>query len=261
MRCLPSGAAVVRDTGPVANGVTGILTASTQGIATPEVARRAWPQWLALGVAMIAVAVTSVLWDAAGARLLLGALGLFLVVRGRCSCAGRGPVPSGGHSPPARGLGTGAAGHRRGRRRRPGSSGVLAARVLLVAVPVLLLVAAVGLLGRGGVARPGGQALLVWTVLVTGLLVATGVAQGWARAADVATVVAALAVAVLAVPLLVAGLRVGRRKPCPPPRRVPVRGLRLGYGARWWLGGGLTRGRCAGVGDLASIRSGAMVGV
>ncbi len=62
----------------MANGGTGILTAE----ATPETARRAWPQWLGLGLAMIAVAVVAVVWDAAGARLLLGALGLFLVVRG-----------------------------------------------------------------------------------------------------------------------------------------------------------------------------------
>src|SRR3569833_2295731 len=72
----------VRDTGSVANGGTGILTAGTTGVATPEDARRAWPQWLALGIGMIAVAVVSVFWDAGGARLLLGALGLFLAVRG-----------------------------------------------------------------------------------------------------------------------------------------------------------------------------------
>ena len=52
-------------------------------------------------------------------------------------------------------------------------------------------------------------------MLVTGLLVATGVAQGWGRAADVATVVTALAVAVLAVPLIVAaaGLRTVAAQP------------------------------------------------
>jgi hypothetical protein len=75
--------------------------------------------------------------------------------------------------------------------------------VLLVVVPLLLLVAAAGLLARGGLARRGGQALLVWSVLVAGLLVLTGVGPGWDRAADVATVVTALAVAVLAVPLLI----------------------------------------------------------
>jgi hypothetical protein len=86
---------------------------------------------------------------------------------------------------------------------------------------VLLLVAAGGLLARSGVARRGGQALLVWAVLVTGLLVAAGVVQGWDRAAEVATVVAALAVAVLAVPLLVAaaGLRSVAAQPVAPPAR------------------------------------------
>ena len=62
-------------------------------------------------------------------------------------------------------------------------------------------------------------------MLVTGLLVAAGIAQGWDRAADVATVVAALAVAVLAVPLLVAaaGLRAVAAQPV---RRRPPRGVR-----------------------------------
>jgi hypothetical protein len=209
----------------VANGGTGILTAGTQGIATPDEARRAWPQWLALGVAMIAVAVTSVLWDAAGARLLLGALGLFLVVRGAVLLRGaRSGAVGRGLAARARGLGTGALVTGAAAVVVAVSSGMLAARVLLVAVPVVLLVAAVGLLGRGGVARRGGQALLVWTVLVSGLLVATGVAQGWARAADVATVVAALAVAVLAVPLVVAatGLRRVAAEPTPAPAAAPA---------------------------------------
>jgi hypothetical protein len=73
----------------VANA-TGILSATTAGMATPEVARRTWPRWLALGVAMIAVAVTAVAWDAAGARLLLGALGLLLAVRGALLVRGAG---------------------------------------------------------------------------------------------------------------------------------------------------------------------------
>jgi hypothetical protein len=177
----------------VANGATGILTAGTQGMATPDEARRAWPQWLALGLAMIAVGVTAVLWDAAGARLLLGAAGLFLVARGA---------------------------------------------VLLVAVPVLLLAAGVALLSRSGAARRGGQALLVWTVLVTGLLVATGVAQGWARASDVATVVAALAVAVLGVPLIVAstGLRRVAAQPQPPARPAACAGCACGAGGCGALG-------------------------
>src|SRR4051812_27598527 len=185
----------VRDTGPVANGGTGILTAGTTGVTTPEEARRAWPQWLALGIGMIAVAVVSVFWDAAGARLLLGALGLFLVVRGALLLRG---TRSGAVGPAlasrARGLGTAALVVGVAALAVVLASGVLAARVMLVAVPVLLLGAGVGLVGRGGVSRRGGQALLVWTVLATGLLVATGVAQGWARASDVATVIAALAV-------------------------------------------------------------------
>ena len=223
----------MRDTGPVANGATGILTAGTQGLATPDEARRAWPQWLALGIAMIAVAVTSVLWDAAGARLLLGALGVFLVVRGAVLLRGaRSGAVGRALAARARGLGTGALVTGAAAVVVAVSSGVLAARVLLVAVPVVLLVAAVGLLGRGGVARRGGQALLVWTVLVTGLLVATGVAQGWARAADVATVVAALAVAVLGVPLILAatGLRKVAAEPEPAAAPAGCAGCACGAG-------------------------------
>jgi hypothetical protein len=206
----------------VAIGATGILTAGTQGIATPDEARRAWPQWLALGIGMVAVAVTSVVWDTAGARLLLGALGLFLAVRGVLLLRGtRTGVVGPALAPRARGLGTGALLVGVAALAVAVTSGDLAAGVLLVGVPVLLLVAGFGLLGRGAVARRGGQALLVWTVLVTGLLVATGVAQGWSRAADVATVVAAVAVAVLAVPLVLAsaGLRRLAAEPAPAPAR------------------------------------------
>jgi hypothetical protein len=212
---------------------TGILTAGPQGIATPEEARRAWPQWLALGIGMIAVAVTSVLWKDAGARLLLGAGGLFLAARGAVLLRGaRSGAVGAALAPRARGLGAGAL--------LVGAaafvvaivSGVLAARVLLVVVPVVLIGAGAALLRRGRVARRGGQALLVWTALVTGLLVATGVAQGWARASDVAIVVAAVALAVLAVPLILAsaGLRRVVAELAPPPRPAACAGCACGAG-------------------------------
>ena len=98
------------------------------------------------------------------------------------------------------------------------ASAGLAAGVLLVGVPVLLFVTAGALLARSGrTARRGGQALLVWSVLVTALLAVTGFVQGWDRAAEVATVVSALAVAVLGVPLLVAAvhLRTIAARPVP----------------------------------------------
>ncbi|CAA9241744.1 MAG: hypothetical protein AVDCRST_MAG52-1644, partial [uncultured Blastococcus sp.] len=92
----------------MANGGTGILTSSTGEVA-PEVARRTWPRWVALGIAMLAVAVTAVLWDVAGARLLLGSLGAFLAARGavllRGSQAPDAPAELAGR---ARGLGTAA---------------------------------------------------------------------------------------------------------------------------------------------------------
>jgi len=206
----------------VASGVTGILTNSTPDMASPEVARRAWPQWLALGIGMIAVAIAAVLWDAGGARLLLGALGLFLAVRGVLLLRGaRSGAMSADMAGRARGLGAVAVIGGAAALVVAAASGVAAARVLLVGVPLLLLLAAAALLSRSGAARRGGQALLVWAVLVTGLLVAAGVTQGWDRAADVATVVAALALAVLAVPLIVAaaGLRTLAAQPAPAPAR------------------------------------------
>jgi hypothetical protein len=206
----------------VANGATGILTAGTQAMATPEDARRAWPQWLGLGVAMIAVAVTAVLWDAAGARLLLGALGAFLALRGAVLLRGvRSGLMSSAMAGRARSLGAAALLGGAAALVVALASGVASARVLLVGAPVLLLAAAAAALGRGGAARRGGQALLVWGVLVTGLLVVTGLAQSWSRAADVATVVTALAVAALAVPLIVAasGLRTVASTPSPAPAR------------------------------------------
>jgi hypothetical protein len=195
----------VRENVRVANGGTGILTAE----ATPETARRAWPQWLALGLAMIAVAVVAVLWDAAGARLLLGALGLFLVVRGAMLLrAGRSRALDRPTARQARSLGTAALAWGGAVLVVAIASAELAAGVLLFAAPVALLAGGGALLTRGGrTARRGGSALLVWAALVIGLLVVTLVAQGWDRASELATVVTALVVAGLGVPLLVAALR------------------------------------------------------
>jgi hypothetical protein len=205
----------------VANGGTGILTSSTDEVA-PEVARRTWPRWVALGIAMLALAVTAVLWDAAGSRLLLGSLGAFLVARGvvllRGARAAGAPAELAGR---ARGLGTTATVVGAAALVLALVSEAAAATVLLVAVPLVLLVAGAVLLGRGGAARRGGQALLAWAVLVTGLLVATGLGRDWERAADVATVIAALVVAALAVPVLIGAstLRVVAARPAPAPSR------------------------------------------
>jgi hypothetical protein len=195
----------MRENARVAYGGNGILTAE----ATPETARRAWPQWLALGLAMIAVAVVAVVWDAAGARLLLGALGLFLVVRGAMLLrAGRSRALDRSVARQARSLGTAALAWGGVVLVVAIASAGLAAGVLLFAAPVALLAGGGALLARGGrTARRGGSALLVWAALVIGLLGVTLVAQGWDRASEVATVVTALAVAGLGVPLLVAALR------------------------------------------------------
>jgi len=198
---------------------------------TREVARRAWPQWLALGVAMLAVAGVAIVWSDGGARLLLGALGLFLAVRGGVLLR----------------TAPGLAGELAGRARTLGSvaavagvaalvvallSGAATGSVLLVGVPVLLLGGALALLTRTGTARRGGQALLVWGVLIIGVLVVTGVVRDWDRAADAATVVAALAVVVLAVPVLVSAvnLRAVAAQPAPAPTGGGCGGCACGAG-------------------------------
>jgi hypothetical protein len=201
----------------VANGETGILTSSIDSMA-PEVARRTWPRWLALGVLMIAVAVAAVLWEAAGARLLLGSLGVFLVGRGVLLRLGaESGVMSAGMAGRARGVGTAAVATGLVALGVAAVSEALAGMVLMVATPVVLFGSGAALLARGGAARRGGQALRVWALLVTPLLVVTGLVQSWERAADAATVVGALALAVLAVPVVVgaAGLRRVAARPAP----------------------------------------------
>jgi hypothetical protein len=206
----------VGDTGPVANGGTGILTPGIEAMA-PEVARRTWPRWVGLGVLMIAVAVTAVLRDDDGARLLLGAVGLFLVVRGALLLRGAlSGAADADLARRARGLGAAALGSGAAAVIVAVVSQPLAATVLAVGVPVLLLAAGAALLARGA-ARRGGQALLVWAVLVTALLAGTALGQSWERAADVGTVITALVVAALAVPVLIGAvaLRTVAARPVP----------------------------------------------
>ena len=184
----------------------------------PDVARRTWPRYAALGIALIAVAVVGALWPSGGARLLLGASGLFLVGRGVVLLRGaRTGALEGELGERAGRLGPVAVGAGALALVAALVPGSLAGWVLLVGVPVLLLGAAAALLVRGGTARRGGWALLVWAVLVTGVLVATGVGQDWARAADVARIVGAFAVAVLGVPMLLtaATLRQIASRPAP----------------------------------------------
>ena len=184
----------------------------------PDVARRTWPRYAALGVALIAVAVVGASWPAGGARLLLGAAGLFLIGRGAVLLRGaRTGALDGELAQRAGRLGPVAAGAGALALVTALVPGSLAGWVLLVGVPVLLLGAAFALLARGGTARRGGWALLVWSVLVSGVLLVAGVGQDWDRAADVARIVAAFAVAVLGVPMLLAGanLRAVAAQPAP----------------------------------------------
>jgi hypothetical protein len=176
---------------------------------SPERARRAWPRWLAGGVALLVVAAVAAFWADGGARLLLGTAGALLAGRGgqlAAENAGRGRTL--GWAVAAVGVLALALAF--------GPAGV-AGWVLLVAVPAGLLVAALTLLGRGGAVRRSGQAALVWWALVTGLLVVTGLLAGWERAADGATVVGALGLGLLGVVLLVgsSSLRAIAAQPVP----------------------------------------------
>lgn len=183
---------------------------------TPAQARRSRPRWAALGVLLFAVAAVALARHDVGARLLLGAAGVAGILRGllilRASALGT-------ISPPARPLGAGTTALGAAALVVAAVPGVAPGRVLAVALPVLLLMVSAALLAREGVARRGGLVLLVWSLLVTGLLVAAGARAGWGAAAGIATVAGALCVAVLGVPLLVraAGLRAPAGLPEPPP--------------------------------------------
>ncbi|RBY85117.1 hypothetical protein DQ240_12865 [Blastococcus sp. TF02A-26] len=183
--------------------------------ADPEVARRAWPRWLALGVALVAVAAVSAFWTDGGARLLLGALGLFGAVRGAVLVAGPGRDELDGRVRSV-GIGTAVAGV--AALAVAAVPGALAGWVLLVVAPLALLAGSLVLLSRGAVARRGGIVALVWAALVTLLLVGTGIGADWERAREGATSVAAILVAVFGVVLVTgsAGLRAAAARPVPP---------------------------------------------
>ena len=192
----------------------------TAAQADPDVARRAWPRWLALGVGLVAVAVVAAVWSGGGSRLLLGALGLFAAGRGAVlvAGAGRGEADRG-----ARRLGVGTAVAGVVALAVAAVPGAPAGWVLLVGAPLVLLGVSLVLLSRGGMARRGGLVALVWSVLVTLLLVGTGFGSDWERARGGATLVAALGVAVLGMVLVTgsAGLRAAAARPAPP-RQEPA---------------------------------------
>jgi hypothetical protein len=220
----------------VTSGTTATLTETLRGETAPDAARRAWPRWLLLGLGMIAIAVAALGWSAEGSRLLLGALGLFLGIRGAVLARRAGSLDA-ELSARAPRLGTLAV--------LVGGAAVVVAAlsaavsgaVLLVVVPLALLSAAAAMILRGGAARRVGEVLLVWSALVAVLLALVGFGQSWTRAAELAVVVGALAVAVLAVPVLVAAwqLRVAAARPVPP-RPAACAGCACGAGGCGALG-------------------------
>ncbi|WP_156036463.1 hypothetical protein [Blastococcus sp. URHD0036] len=187
----------------------------TMAQADPEVARRAWPRWLALGVALVGVAAVAAFWSDGGARLLLGAVGLFGAVRGAVVVRDAGR-DGGDRRMRTVGIGTAVAGV--AALAVAAVPGALAGWVLLVVAPLGLLAGSLALLSRGPVARRGGVIALVWSALVTLLLVGTGFGADWERARNGATSVAAILVAVFGVVLVTgsAGLRAAASRPVPP---------------------------------------------
>lgn len=207
----------------MANATTSILTAEP----TPAVARRSWPRWLALGLAAIAVALVALLWDAAGARLLLGSIGLFLAVRGALlvTSSGRVAAELAGR---ARALGAVALAGGAGAIAAAVAVGDLAGWVLLAGLPSLLLGAGLAVVARGGEARRGGRALLLWAVAATAVLAAVGLAVSWDRAVGVATALSALGVAVLGVAALVGAANLRALGALPDPEPEPARPVGCG---------------------------------
>lgn len=205
----------------MAIGAPGILTADV----TPEAARRGWPRWVLLGLAMLAVAVLALVRVDLGPQLLLGSAAVFLVVRGltllRLAKAGTWAADVTGR---AVWLGVGCIIAGPWLLVTAVLSMVLFPRlagwVLLVAVPLVFVAVGLGLVARGGLVRRGGQALLVWAALAGALLVLTWLGQGVERAASAATVLAALGIAVLAVAVLIGALNLraaGVRAEAEPP--------------------------------------------
>ena len=198
---------------------TSIPTAQAQ----PDSAPQAWPRWLALGVVLVAVAVVAVFWTGDGGRLLLAAGGVLAAARGGALLRGEGATRPVGAAAELVGVGALVV---------AAVSAPLTGWVLLVGAPLLFLSAGLGLVARGGAARRGGQALLVWSGLLAALLVAAGVGAGEERAAGVATVVGALGLAGLGIAVLVgaANLRAVAARPAPAPVPAGCAGCACGAG-------------------------------
>lgn len=171
------------------------------------------PRRLLLGLLLIALAVVAVFWAAGGGRVLLATLGLAAIARGVVLL--RAPETETGTETASRPVGTAAVGAGAAAVVVAALSAAVSGWVLLIGIPALLLAGSLVLIGRDGVARRGGQVLLAWTALMTALLVASGIAQGWDRAAGIATVTGALALAVLGVPLLVSAANAPAARPVP----------------------------------------------
>jgi hypothetical protein len=177
----------------VAGTDTGTLTTTT-----PEQARYTWPRRLLVGILLVAVAVAVLVVPSVSGRLVLGAAALAALGRGAQLVRAAGNPRVG---PDARGLGAALL--------AGGVAGLVVAvlseaaagRVLVVGVPVALLFAAAALTAHGPASRLAGRVVLAVGLVLTVLLVAVGLARGWAAVAGLASGIGAIALAGLGVAL------------------------------------------------------------
>jgi hypothetical protein len=185
---------------------------STATARSVPAAARAWLGWAAGGVALLAVAAAALVEPAAGPRLLLAAAGVAALLRGvllvRAADVVRGGARPIGVVTGVLGLAAVAVAV------LPGTA---PGRVLVAAVPLLLVLVGGALAGSEGTVRRVGLGLLGAAVVLAAVLVAVGLTAGWGPAAGLATGLGALAAALLSAPVLVgaANVRAAAARPAP----------------------------------------------
>lgn len=186
------------------------MTSTATDRSAAPAANRTWLGWAAGGLALLAVAAAALVWPAAGPRLLLGAAGVAALVRGVLLVRAADVVLAGARHI---GIATGALGV--AAVAVAVVPGTAPGRVLVAAVPLLLVLVGGALAGNDGTVRRIGLGLLAAAVVLAAVLVAVGLTAGWGPAAGLATGLGALAAALLSAPVLVgaANLRAAAARP------------------------------------------------
>ena len=202
--------APVGDTDRVTNAVTTGRPAGTPNTPpTPQQARATWPRMATLGAALLVLGVLALTWSGVGPRVLLGALGLFAVVRGAGMLRGAraGRVDRAGAASGAGALWLGLVAVVLAL-----LSGAATGWALVVAVVLLLPVLGAALPARRAALLAGAAVVLVASVAL-GVLGSTGALLATGRTV-IALLVAALGLANLAG---AAGMARVARRPAPAP--------------------------------------------